>query len=159
MCDCRTVLGSHTAGTGTSFHKLAANVVNISVPFNRIDVSGISDNNRCCAVGLDGLCFGFLECEVVRIKIVRRIFISDCFGYGVFASCFCCIRSGSEVGVSVIIRILNHVYDFIVDVSCFPLRVDFGAFIKREGIFCFGGALRICIPAQEVKTASGCFIV
>ena len=126
-------------------------------PCNCINVPAVFDDYDCRTVCADRFRTGFLECEVSRIQFAGPCSVcTGCRGcHCDFAVCWSSLGHSCQIGISIVIRVLDHINDLIFALRRCPLCIKsciVFQFVRRSGCF---SAVLISIPARKSITGTG----
>ena len=133
--------------------------VTFAIPCDRIHIPAVEHRNNRGAIRLHGRGGGFLEGEVDQIQRViaggGRIGIRLRFFQMDGAVRRRLSGHSIQIGIIIIVRILDHVNDLIFALGRVPLCVENGILLQRERRSCRLGAVRIRVPAVEGVARAG----
>ena len=126
LCDGSSVFRSHacTARNRIGIPTIIRIRIMRSGPTQRIHITCILDDDDRRTVCLDLLRRGFLEREILFIKITRSILISLRFGQRQIGIRRSLSRNIFQEGITVIICIFDHVDDLVIYLSRVPLGIE-----------------------------------
>jgi len=136
--DVCTVFCGKAGRSLTCLPSAAISGISFTIPGDGINVTAVANDNHCSSVGLDRFCRGILERKVCRIKFTRSCSIgtgSLCSHCDAAAGC-CLLGYCSQIGISVIISVLDHVNDLVITLCRVPLSIQCCVCLKLIACAC-----------------------
>ena len=132
-------------------------LVAAAFPGNGIDVAAVAHRDHRGAVRQDGLCGGVLEREVggVQLAGTGAVGAGGLGRHGDRRTGLRLLGHGGQVGIAVVIRVLDHIDDLVIALGRGPLGVEGGVFLQREGRGRRLGASGVRKPAVEGIARAG----
>ena len=157
LADVRAVFGGQLGMALARMPSATVSCIAFTVPGDGIRVAGIPHRHHGGAVGLEGLGGGILEGEVggIQRRGTGAVGVGGGRRHGHRIAGVAGLGDSRQEGITVVVRVFNHVDDGIIHLRGLPLGVYGGIGLQREGSAGSLGQTFVRIPAVEIVAAAG----